>query len=80
MPHYVASDLGLHCLPMTFYGFPGKNGLKEKLLSQKQNISFTSGPSMRRNTKINVVELLPLKVYPFTLMIIQQFMEINYIP
>ena len=27
MPHYVASDLGLHCLPMTFYGFPGKNGL-----------------------------------------------------
>ena len=23
----VASDLGLHCLPMTFYGFPGKNGL-----------------------------------------------------
>ena len=31
MPHNVASDLGLHCLPMTllrFYGFPGKNGLK----------------------------------------------------
>ena len=27
MPHYVASDLGLHCLSMTFYGFPGKNGL-----------------------------------------------------
>ena len=27
MPYYVASDLGLHCLPMTFYGFPGKNGL-----------------------------------------------------
>ena len=27
MPHYVASDLGLHCLPMTFYGFPGKTGL-----------------------------------------------------
>ena len=27
MPNYVASDLGLHCLPMTFYGFPGKNGL-----------------------------------------------------
>ena len=23
MPHYVASDLGLHCLP-TLYGFPGK--------------------------------------------------------
>ena len=27
MPHYVASDQDLHCLPMTFYGFPGKNGL-----------------------------------------------------
>ena len=26
-PHYVASDLGLHCLGMTIYGFPGKNGL-----------------------------------------------------
>ena len=22
-PHNVASDLGLHCLPMTLYGFPG---------------------------------------------------------
>ena len=27
MPNYVASDLALHCLPMTLYGFPGKNGL-----------------------------------------------------
>ena len=26
-PHYVASDLGLHCSPITLYGFPGKNGL-----------------------------------------------------
>ena len=25
-PH-VASDLGLHCLPMTLYEFPGKNGI-----------------------------------------------------
>ena len=25
-PYYVASDLGLHCLPITLYGFPGKNG------------------------------------------------------
>ena len=27
MPHSVASDLGLHCLPMIFYWFPVKNGL-----------------------------------------------------
>ena len=26
MPHYVASELGLHCLPMTPLGFPAKNG------------------------------------------------------
>ena len=26
-PQDVASDLGLHCVPMTFYGFPDKNGL-----------------------------------------------------
>ena len=28
MSHDVASDLGLHCLPMTFYRFSGKNGLR----------------------------------------------------
>ena len=27
MPHSVASDLGLHCLPIPFNRFPGKNGL-----------------------------------------------------
>ena len=26
MPHYVASDLGLHCLPMTFMGFQVRMG------------------------------------------------------
>ena len=26
-PHNVASDLGLHCLPMIRYQFPAKNGL-----------------------------------------------------
>ena len=31
-PLYVASDLGLHCLPMRpFYGFPGKNGLNRNM-------------------------------------------------
>ena len=28
MPHDVASDLGLHCLPMSFHRFSGKNGLR----------------------------------------------------
>ena len=27
IPRYVASDLGLHCLPMALLWFPGKNGL-----------------------------------------------------
>ena len=31
-PQYVASHLGLHCLPMHFYGFPGKNKLKYPIL------------------------------------------------
>ena len=29
--HYVASDLGLHSWPLSFYGFPSKNGLKERI-------------------------------------------------
>ena len=31
MPHSVASDLGLHCLPITLLGSPHYNGLKYKL-------------------------------------------------
>ena len=27
MSHYVESDLGLQCLPMILYRFPGENGL-----------------------------------------------------
>ena len=30
MPHHVASDLGLHYLPMTLLRVPGKNGLIHK--------------------------------------------------
>ena len=26
MPHVVASDLGLNCLPMTLYGFQARMG------------------------------------------------------
>ena len=28
MPHYVESDLGLHCFPITILRFPDNNGLK----------------------------------------------------
>ena len=28
-PHYVASDLGLHCSSVTLLGVPGKNGLRD---------------------------------------------------
>ena len=27
MENKIDPDLGMHCLPMTFYGFPGKNVL-----------------------------------------------------
>ena len=27
MPHFAASDLGLHCLPITLLGSPDYNGL-----------------------------------------------------
>ena len=28
-PHYVASDLGLHCLPVALFRFPGMNGFTQ---------------------------------------------------
>ena len=34
MPHYVTSDLGLHCLPMIFLQFPDKNGLTDVLQTE----------------------------------------------
>ena len=34
MPHNGASDQGLHCLSMTFYMFPGKNGIKMLIFEQ----------------------------------------------
>ena len=48
MPHYVASDLGLHCLPIdALHRFPGKNGLrkmagKNKPLKVQCNLSKTA--------------------------------------
>ena len=29
-PHFAASDLGLHCLPITLQGYPDYNGLNHK--------------------------------------------------
>ena len=39
MPHHVASDLGLHCLPMNHLQVPGKNRLSKK---KKKNCSSKS--------------------------------------
>ena len=38
-PHVVVSALGLLCLPMTIYGFPGKNGL---IRFRDKTVSFNS--------------------------------------
>ena len=37
MQHYLAADLGLHCLPLTLLRGPGKNGLQIKKRMNKQN-------------------------------------------
>ena len=50
MPQYVASDLGLHCLCITLYGYPGKNGLKSSYhnsidsqeILKKQGLPFSA--------------------------------------
>ena len=39
MPYYVASDLGLHFLPMTDLWVPGKNGLKKKEWGTQNTVS-----------------------------------------
>ena len=48
-PHHVASDLGLHRLPMTFYGFQGKNGLTK---------TFHSGADSDADAGITTIALL----------------------
>ena len=40
MPHYVASDLDLHCLPFTLLRVSGKNGLRP---------SINDGPRVKRD-------------------------------
>ena len=37
MPHSAASDLGLHCLPITLLGFPDENGLTDDKV-RKQSV------------------------------------------
>ena len=39
MPHSVASDLGLHCLPITLYRISRPNGLKSHFLRSKSLFS-----------------------------------------
>ena len=40
MLHSVASDLGLHCLPITFYGSPSYNGLKLQAIFVADDTTF----------------------------------------
>ena len=48
MPHYVASDLGLHCLPMTLLRFSRYDWVNRALLERfcctgnKQEVLFSS--------------------------------------
>ena len=63
MPHYVASDLELHCLRMAL----GKNRLKERIRSYRSKLYLKSRSPLGRVSKMKVVELLPLKIYSFPL-------------
>ena len=44
MPHFVASDLGLQCLSMTFYGFPWKESVKKQGKNESANFRFLQRP------------------------------------
>ena len=64
MPHYVASDLGLHCLSRPFYGFPGKKGfiVSEMVLVMGHIIRFCG----EKWTIIRKLSLLTLLIWNST--------------
>ena len=55
MPHSAASDLGLYCLPMSFYGTLGLNGLNCN--SQKTYLQ-TCAPSQDSDQPANSHSLI----------------------
>ena len=61
MPHYVASDLGLHCLPMILLRVFRYESVKWKnLLLGKQVLSFENWPPWK---KLKMAELRPLNSF-----------------
>ena len=70
MPHYMVSDLGLHCLLMTLFRFPGKNGLREAPPPpphMKRYFCMTDLPVKKQAKSLNpqpsafIVYLIPVK-------------------
>ena len=67
----MASDLGLHCLPMIFYGCPCKNGLTEDIrvhtysscLSRFEISMIRFVNTLMKKRKISVLLLLQI-VHP----------------
>ena len=56
-PHYMASDLGLHCLPMTLSWGTSINGLKreQKLSAIVGLITIYRGNNLRHSTDIGTI-------------------------
>ena len=46
MPHFMVSDVGLHCLPMTLYRFPGNNRLVSKYCNMYYTVRLQNHPAL----------------------------------
>ena len=65
MPHYVASGLGLHCLPMVFYGFPGKYQLNSFQICMVVAIE-TVGVTKQLSVTVEMMDAYPVNVHLVT--------------
>ena len=70
-PHDVASDLGLHCLPMTD-PITGFHVLMD-YFCYGNKVCSPFGPFEKKRQNEKVTELLPLKVYHFNLRCMDTF-------
>ena len=80
MPHYVASDLGLHCLSLTLLRFPGKNRFKMKLY--KLNPKWSTWKPTNRNIYKCFFFYIYIYIYIyiyFFFIFLQNLMYWNYI-